>query len=131
MVRASIRKTANDYGKERALDHLKYQPLHRVRLMARGPRAVHAIANGLYPRSWDSFIPHKYAEYFDVYRGSDSHAMYKFRDQIENNLTPGQQALIDKLRHESWALEIEHLRMLRRANIVKTGNKNGTRYKGM
>ena len=117
-VRDYIREVAKTSSIETTLEYLGgYRSLRRVRLMSRGPRAVYAKLEGLYPRAYDSFIPHKYAEYFDVYAGEDSHAMYWFRDQISNDLTPGQQRLISKLEMEEHDLKFRNIAKLRENGI--------------
>ena len=130
-IRRDVRDYAKEVGAERALRYMESNPLQRVRLMARGPRAMYARLEGLYPRTYDSFIPHKYAKYFDVYRGSDSHAMYHFRDQIQNGITPGQQKLINDLQMAQWDLQNKNLGLLRKAGIRTITDRNGTRYVGI
>ena len=124
-VRARVRDVLETRGKERAMEYLNLCQLHRVRLMARGARAKHARANGLNPRAWDSFIPHEYAEYFDVYRGSDSNAMYWFRDQIETGVTPSQRAAIRKAQFAIMAFTMKEERKLRNIGLKKVYYTNG------
>lgn len=45
----------------------KAPALYRVRLMARGPRRVAAIADGLRPSAYDSSLPQRHATHFDIY----------------------------------------------------------------
>ena len=40
---------------------------YRVRLMGRGPRRIHAKADGRHRTAYDSSLPQKYATRFDVY----------------------------------------------------------------
>jgi|TARA_R110000744_G_scaffold32457_1_gene75949 hypothetical protein len=40
---------------------------YRVNIMPRGPRAIHAIADGRSPRAYDSTLPIRHAERLDVY----------------------------------------------------------------
>ena len=107
-IRAYIREEA-EYDKDRALSLISrpngYR-ISRVRLMPRGTRVKHALKDFGYPRAYDSYLPKKYAEYYDVYVGPDTHAEYKFRDQIENDLTPGEQAKLDRLQKEIWEKEL-------------------------
>jgi len=42
-------------------------PKYRVNVMPRGPRAIHAIADGRHPRAYDSTLPIRHAERLDVY----------------------------------------------------------------
>tara|TARA_B100001093_G_scaffold380474_1_gene365906 strand:- start:5013 stop:5339 length:327 start_codon:yes stop_codon:yes gene_type:complete len=45
----------------------KLTPKYRVNLMPRGPRKIHAIADGRSPRAYDSTLPIRHAERLDVY----------------------------------------------------------------
>ena len=106
-IRSYIREVA-EYDKDRALKLLKRPDgyrISRVRLMPRGHRVGPAMKDFGYPRAYDSYLPKKYASYFDVYVGPDTHAEYMFRDQIENNLTPGEQAEINRIQKEIWEKE--------------------------
>ena len=106
-IRSYIREVA-EYDKDRALELMKrpngYR-ISRVRIMPRGHRVHYAMKDFGYPRAYDSYLPMKYATYFDVYVGPDTHAEYMFRDQIENNLTPGEQAKINEIQKEIWEKE--------------------------
>jgi len=106
-IRKYIREVA-EYDKDRALELMKrpngYR-ISRVRLMPRGHRVGPAMKDFGYPRAYDSYLPKKYATYFDVYVGPDTHAEYMFRDQIENDLTPGEQARINEIQKEIWEKE--------------------------
>ena len=42
-------------------------PKYRVNVMPRGPRKIHAIADGRSPRAYDSTLPIRHAERLDVY----------------------------------------------------------------
>jgi len=42
-------------------------PTQTLRLMARGTRVKWAKADGKNARRYDTYLPHKYATYFDVY----------------------------------------------------------------
>lgn len=109
-----------------ALAGMKYHQIQRVSLMGRGPRAEPARANGFSEYSFFQSLPHEYAEYFDVYVGLDCHNQHKFREQLEKDLTPGQQDAIKKADMEiqefKWEKEKElralglHTRMQERAN---------------
>jgi hypothetical protein len=117
-VRKDVREFAEHYSPKRTRKYMEYRPLHRIRIMARGARAFWAKQDGAGFGAYDSSLPHKYAEYFDVYRGEDSHAMYYFREQIELMITPSQQRLINSLSDEAFALKLEHMRKAREAGLV-------------
>lgn len=42
-------------------------PRYRVKLQGRGPRTIHAIADGKHPRAYDQSLPLRHAERVDVY----------------------------------------------------------------
>ena len=42
-------------------------PRYRVKLQGRGPRTVHALADGKRPRAYDQYLPLRHAERVDVY----------------------------------------------------------------
>ena len=42
-------------------------PRYRIKLQGRGPRTIHAIADGRSPRAYDSTLPIRHAERLDVY----------------------------------------------------------------
>lgn len=42
-------------------------PRYRVSVMPRGPRAIHAVADGKHPRAYDQSLPMRHAERVDVY----------------------------------------------------------------
>ena len=121
-IRARLRED------NRKADNDPYNSILRVRLMARGPRAMYAKLDGRYARAYDSFIPHKYAKYFDVYAGTDSNAIWRFNYEMENGLTPGQHALIEREQRRIWEAESIMLRSLSKAGIARIGDKNGTRF---
>ena len=103
--REYIREVAEKWGKDKALDYMKHYQLKRITLMSRGPRTVPAVNDGYHPRTYDQSLPHQHATHFDVYLHTDSSGQYNFRDQIENNITPGEQARINKLKHQMWDIE--------------------------
>ena len=105
-----------------------WNQIMRVSLMARGPRTAHAVADYGYARAYDQNLPHEYATHFDVYYGSDSYAMYRFQYQLENGLTPGQHAIIDREQRKLWDADNKMLAVLGAAGIARVGDRNGTRF---
>tara|TARA_R100001460_G_C3426868_1_gene161677 strand:- start:113 stop:412 length:300 start_codon:yes stop_codon:yes gene_type:complete len=73
----TIRKTVKLINKEnkRLEERLLYgspdsnvrYPRYRVKLQGRGPRTIHAVADGLRPRAYDQSLPLRHAERVDVY----------------------------------------------------------------
>ena len=114
-LREENRETDNKY---------EWYSLMRVRIMSRGPRAVHAVANGLYPRAYDSFIPHELAEYFDVYAGIDSYANYKFNEEIRYGASKSELDQITDLRYKANAIKNNIIQRARQEEIVKAWKEN-------
>ena len=128
-IRDFTRKMKEKYGVDRALKYLEYSTLRRVRLMARGPRAVHAVADGYFARSYDQTLPHKYAESFDVYAGDDSTAMYHFYNEIKDGITQAQQAAISKMLAERARFQCMQAQELEKKYGIKSyGTREGTKY---
>ena len=67
-----------------------WQTLKRVTCMARGPRAKHAKALGYYPRAFDQNLPHKFAQYFDIYYIDDTHNTWMFNNRQEDKIAAQQ-----------------------------------------
>ena len=73
----TIRKTVKLINKEnkRLEERMLYgssnqivkHPRYRVKLQGRGPRTIHAIADGKNPRAYDQSLPIRHAERVDVY----------------------------------------------------------------
>lgn len=84
----------------------------KVRLMARGPRRIWAKQDfqysrfGTYPQ-YDASLPHKYAEYFDVYCGEDRDALIDLKREINEGLTRSQYNKICELEYQANALRWE------------------------
>ena len=72
-VRASNKLAMFNYTWARARAAYRCEPMppkppqYRVRLMGRGPRRIHAKADGRHRTAYDSSLPQKYATRFDVY----------------------------------------------------------------
>ena len=74
-----------------------YVSIMRTRVMARGPRALYSKLDYGHGYAYDCSLPHKYAAYFDVYVGSDSHNNYEFNQEIETGLSNAQRNELYKL----------------------------------
>ena len=76
----------NAHARKFALKHNwelgNWNSLMRVRLMPRGPRVKHALADGHNRRYYDQYLPHKHAEYFDVYYADDGHNTWLFNAKV-------------------------------------------------
>ena len=106
-----------------------YMPhIMRVSLMARGPRSAPALRDYGYARAYDQNLPHKHAKAFDVYYAEDTYAMYRFQYELENGLTPGQHAIIDREQRKLWDAENKMLAVLGQAGVARIGDRRGTRF---
>ena len=68
----AFRKVVKTINKENKFLEGRYSypgklPRYYVKLQGRGARTVNAINDGKHPRSYDQFLPLKYAEKVDVY----------------------------------------------------------------
>ena len=97
-----IRERARARGEYKPDWNKNWTSLLRVKLQARGPRAVHARAdygpNG--SRRYDCSLPHRYATHYDVYVLQDTSSNWVLRREIEEGLTPSQQREVDRLQYE-------------------------------
>ena len=107
--------------------------IERIQLMARGPRSVPSAKDfGGRRRCYDQSLPHRYATHFDVYKRPDTFAEFEMEYQLENNLTPGQHALIKREERKLWFKEIEMFRKLKEKGVQAYGKPGGrTEYKGI
>ena len=94
--------------------------IQRVSIMARGARAKWAKKDGLYPRSYDSSLPHKYAEYFDVYRNIDSYAMYNFRREQSEGFSLHQLKKLDDAAYAISNVRWEQVHKLMKAELFES-----------
>ena len=93
-----------------------YFKLHRIRLMARGPRKIWSLQDYNCKGAYQSYLPHKYAEYFDVYVDENPDARADLVREINDGLTKTQYNRILELEHEANRLRREaHERVLTRA----------------
>lgn len=99
----------NELSRRRArrLNTVEYSPkILKVVLMARGPRTIWAKQEQRHPRTYDTYLPHKYADYFDVYCRADREATEALRMEIEEGMTP---TMVKKKRdHEFEIFNIMH-----------------------
>lgn len=128
-LRANARRMKDKYGTDRALMYLKIRKLERVKLMARGPRAVWARADMQHCRAYDSSLPHQYAMYFDVYVLTDWTSQRVLETEIQEGLSPSQQAAIARAGYEEAMFKAQQARLLReKYGIVSYYSKDGVRY---
>ena len=122
-------KMLDKYGSEFALDRLGNNNVFkmlRVVVMARGKRAIHARREGLYDRAYDSYLPLKYGEYFDVYVLNNREAEMMMRRATQSGLTEKQLRAIDKVEREQWVQQMAHDKMLfQKYGIVTSYGRNG------
>lgn len=81
--------------------------LMRVRIMPRGPRVEAAWDDYKSRRAYDSYLPMRHGESFDVYVGRDTTAAYIMQRELQTGLTPGMQARIDRHQAEIWKIQQE------------------------
>lgn len=129
LARDYIRSVYKSWG-----EHPKHgygMKIERVKLMGRGPRTKPAMQDYGFPRAYDQNLPHKHATHWDVYQGEDTYAMANLMYELENNLTPGQHALIMKERNKLWDAESKMLGVLGAAGIKRVGTRHGTYFQGI
>lgn len=104
-----IRERARSRGEFSPDWNKNWTSLLRVKLQARGPRAIHARADfgPNRARAYDCSLPHRYATHFDVYVLQDSSGNWSLKREIETGQSPGVQRKIDKLKFEAMKLEWE------------------------
>ena len=81
--------------------------LQRVRIMPRGKRVEAAWNDYKSRRAYDSYLPIKHGEHFDVYVGKDTTAAYRMKQELETGLTSWEQQKISKLQYEIMLIESE------------------------
>lgn len=81
--------------------------IQRVRLMARGPRKIWSLQDYNSTRAYQAYLPHKYAEYFDVYVDEDVDARTDLIREVEEGLSRAQYNKILDLEHRARMLRFE------------------------
>lgn len=94
------------------------QKLMRIRVMGRGPRKIWSLQD--YPHnkrgsSYDSYLPQKYAEYFDVYVCEDHDQMNALQVELETGMTASMQRRKAQLEYEACMIEWEGKQRLQNA----------------
>lgn len=84
-----------------------YTKLQRIRLMARGPRKIWSMQDYNCSHAYDQSLPHKYAEYFDVYVDEDLEARADLVREINEGMTKTQYKRILELEHQAQQLRRE------------------------
>lgn len=84
-----------------------YVKLQRIRLMARGPRKIWSLQDYNCADAYHSYLPHKYAEYFDVYVDEDDDARTDLIREIKEGLTRTQYNKILELEFKAKMLRYE------------------------
>ena len=104
---ARIRARARSRGEFKPDWNKNWTSLLRVKLQARGPRAIHARKDHgpNRARAYDCSLPHRYATHFDVYVLQDTSANWILRREIETGQSPALQRKIDALKWEATKLE--------------------------
>ena len=124
-----IRQSAREMPLDMANRFLKRTKLERVKLMARGPRAYWAQRNGFHNRYYDTSLPHDYAVYFDVYVLTDWTAQRVLETEVQDGLSPSQQAAIARAGYEAALFKSQQARLLReKYGIVSIYTPTGVKY---
>jgi hypothetical protein len=106
-------------GRARRMGTMKYSPkILKVRLMARGPRTIWAKQEQRHPRTYDAYLPHEYADYFDVYCSEDSEATEALRVEIEEGMTPAMVKKKRDLQVEIWKIDHDARQAVRLRNAA-------------
>ena len=91
--------------------------LWRVRLMPRGARTEAAWGDYRSRRAYDSYLPQRHGDRFDVYLHRDSTAEWMMQREIDTGLTQGQLKRLDRERDELRKQEWEMHSRLRDAGM--------------
>ena len=81
--------------------------LKRVRIMPRGARVEAAWGDYKSRRAYDSYLPIRHGETFDIYVDQDKTATYVMQRELQTGQTPGEQAKINRLQNEIWKITAE------------------------
>lgn len=81
--------------------------IQRIRLMARGPRKIWSLQDRNCAYAYQSYLPHKYAEYFDVYVDEDVDARNDLIREVKEGLTRTQYNKILELEYQARKLRFE------------------------
>ena len=111
----------NELSRRRArrLNTVEYSPkILKVVLMARGPRTIWAKQEQRHPRTYDTYLPHKYADYFDVYCSEDRDATEALRVEIEEGMTPTMVKKKRDLQFEIWKIDHDARQAVRLRNAA-------------
>lgn len=97
-----LRKSIAKHNEEARTIARKYNRsdcnLLRVTIMGRGPRK-----HGKY--NYQSYLPQRFAQYFDVYVNEDTQAKYFYRREYETGLSMSELRKLDKLESQVWQLK--------------------------
>jgi hypothetical protein len=116
-------KKNNELVRTRSRKHgFVYGEILRIRLMSRGPRRIWAKQDFDHPSyysgtfgQYDAYLPHRYAEYFDVYVDQDSDAEDVLRTELKTGMTRSMQQKKSRLEFEARMIEWEGKQRLREA----------------
>ena len=92
-----------------------YGTLQRVSIMPRGSRVDHALADGFkYRHAYDSYLPQRHGEWFDIYVQDDNSNTNELKREIETGMKPGELKKMDKLERDIWKLKLKGMRRKRK-----------------
>ena len=100
-------------------------PIWRVRFMSRGPRVEAAWDDFRSRRAYDSYLPQRHANRFDVYIHRDRTAEWMMQRELDTGLTPGQLRSIDKANDAIRLAEFEEMKKLNAQGLYKVHTVDG------
>ena len=103
-------------------------PIWRVRFMPRGPRVEAAWDDFRSRRAYDSYLPQRHANRFDVYIHRDRTAEWMMQRELDTGLTPGQLRSIDKANDAIRLAEFEEMKKLQEAGLYKVHTVDGVQW---
>ena len=81
--------------------------LKRVRVMPRGARVEAAWGDYKSRRAYDSYLPVRHGQTFDIYVDQDKTATYSMQRELQTGQTPGEQKKLDRLQNEIWDITFQ------------------------
>lgn len=102
--------------------------LWRVRLMPRGSRVESAWDDYKSRRAYDSYLPQRHADRFDVYIHRDTTAERMMQRELDTGLTSGQLRKIDAAENAVRLAEFEQMKALREQGIYTVHTRFGIEY---
>ena len=103
-------------------------PLWRVRLMPRGARVEAAWGDYRSRRAYDSYLPARHGDRYDVYVHRDTTSEYMMQRELDTGLSPGQLRKIDAAENEVRLAEFEQMKKLNAQGLYKVHTVDGVQW---